>query len=273
MTINDWTTHFGKIATAGIRAEDKGSNAIVDGIRAIEQYVSDQQAKGNIDWLHARKSDEAFKTVIADVLSQAGCHSSKGLRRGTSEWQTYIRHRNFWERATRCYRAVSLLASEHNVNWDSDKGLFPVVWFLTDKQREKGTAYNLNAMSAFKASKATIAFVVTDEAGDHDVLQVAVNEAALLRAITVPQQRQPQTADKADGNNAEGQPKSLKDALASSASMLATADYKVTGEAADTLLDMLTAYVAASDANMAAVMGIIEQAKRDKVQASQAVNG
>lgn len=204
--------------------------------------------------------------------------------------------------AVQYHEAAMTLFTQHGVTWkhNGEDVLFPATWFFPfgDKpeqaapkqplapqyvtaSRTKGFAELDNApkVARGKAKRDADhypAFVSNETAAEYAEVQAATpnartalaslvtynktgaNLAAMLRAAKPTVQREQ------DEEQAPAIP--VPEAAATLASSLAAADYEISGEAADAFLDMVAAFIAASDSNRSAIVALLNEGAKEAAQ-------
>jgi hypothetical protein len=161
----------------------------------------------------------------------------------------------FIRRAVTLYRACTLLAEKHGVGMqivDSNVA-FPVAWFVPEN-RIRIVRSKSPVMLPMSGREKMIMKLET-ETDDDERYAFTISEASIIAVSRPKAKRDASHTETANGANAA----TLVEALPLVSSMLAAADYTVSGEAFDAFESIIEAYAAASPSNLAVLVGIVQK--------------
>jgi len=249
---NNWNERIRKGAKDAMREERKGYGSIAKYMaKEVAPYIGMRVAENAMAW--RADSDECIKDVTRDLLEAAEVASIKGMSDDdaaeTRNMQGFIR------RAVNLYRACTLLAEKHGVSMQivDNNVTFPVAWFVPDG-RIRIVRSKSPVMLPMSGREKMIMKLET-ETDDDERYAFTISEASIIAASRPKTKRDASQTETSNGANAA----TLVEALPLVSSMMAAADYNVSGEAFDTFESIIEAYAAASPSNLAVLAGIVQK--------------
>jgi hypothetical protein len=257
MSSNDWGARLVREAKGFMGEERKGSGAIARYVaKTVTPYIGVLVSEGAAVW--RPDSDEAVKQVTARLLEDANVASIAGLKPEAAQDVRNVQ--GFIRRAVKLYRACCILADRHEtgVDWSKPEPLFPVAWFVPE-----GRIRVIKSKSAhflpMTGKEAQVMRLETDDDED-ETHKFTVSEKAIISlAFPAAARGTPEESGEA------AELTTLSGAVDATLSMLAKADYAISGEASQAFVAMLEAFMDASPSNLALIAGLVEAraSKRD----------
>lgn len=275
-TTNDWQARM-EHATKTMRKKLGESERIVPtmSLQHVAPYLGILIQAGVVETWQP-DSEENVKSVTATMADELGIGSTKGLMNGTQEFRDARTDAANFKKAVRFWAACSVLAQRTGLGADTTKLRVPVAWLSPEiMEYDDDSERMVQCTKLVPIWKDGQAIPLKQQSGLYANLAVTANMTTIITAAFGKKVRAAKTPDAAgtadaaanadkSGSTTAGTTSSgsshttitLREALTFAHSLIARADYVVSGDAFDVLHDLLTAFADASDANRAALLAV-----------------